>query len=94
MGLNFLSIISVDKKCWSKDFFFGDWEEFDEPDPEIDKPDEPLQYLSDLIGQQQARLIGNFWSQSGKPFNKFYKMKKNNSSEELFSNTLFTDELQ
>ena len=34
-------------------------EKFDEPDPEIDKPDEPLQYLSDSIGQQQARLIGN-----------------------------------
>ena len=59
MGLNFLSIISVDKKCWSKDFFLGDWEEFDEPDPEIDRPDEPLQYLSDSIGQQQTRLIGN-----------------------------------
>ena len=43
------------------------WEEYDEPDPEID---EPLRYLSDLIGQQQARLIGNFCSQSGKPFTK------------------------
>ena len=42
-----------------EDIFLGDWEEFDEPDPEIDKPDEPLQYLSDSIGQQQARLIGN-----------------------------------
>lgn len=34
-------------------------EKFDEPDAEIDRPDEPLQYLSDLIGQKQARLIGN-----------------------------------
>ena len=31
-------------------------EEFDESDPEID---EPLEYLSDSIWQQQARLIGN-----------------------------------
>ena len=42
-----------------EDIFLGDWEEFDEPDPEIDRPDEPLQYLSDSIGQQQTRLIGN-----------------------------------
>ena len=35
------------------------WEEFDEPDPKIDEPDEPLEYLSDSIVQQQARLIGN-----------------------------------
>ena len=35
------------------------WKEFDEPDPEIDEPDEPLEYLSDSILQQQARLIGN-----------------------------------
>ena len=42
-----------------EDIFLGDWEEFDEPDPEVYKPDEPLQYLSDLIGQKQARLIGN-----------------------------------
>ena len=33
------------------------WEEFDEPDPEIDEPDEPLPYLFDSIEQQQARLI-------------------------------------
>ena len=44
------------------------WEEFDEPDPKIDEPDEPLEYLSDSIVQQQARLIGNFCSQSDKPF--------------------------
>ena len=30
------------------------WKEFDEPDPEIDEPDEPLEYLSDSIGQQQG----------------------------------------
>ena len=35
------------------------WEELDEPDPEIDEPDEPLEYLFDSIGPQQARLIGN-----------------------------------
>ena len=35
------------------------WVEFDAPYAEIYKPDEPLQYLSDLIGQKQARLIGN-----------------------------------
>ena len=67
------------------------WEEFDEPDPEID---ELLQYLSELIGQQQARLIGNFCSQSGKPFTKRIQHEKINSSKELFSNTLFTDDIQ
>ena len=35
------------------------WEEFDVPDAEIYKPDEPLEYFSDSIGQQQAQLIGN-----------------------------------
>ena len=42
-----------------EDIFLGDWEEFDEPDPEIDRPDEILQYFSNSIGQQQSRLIGN-----------------------------------
>lgn len=35
------------------------WEVLDEPDPEIDESDKPLEYIFDSIGQQQARLIGN-----------------------------------
>jgi hypothetical protein len=35
------------------------WEELDDPDPEFDEPDKPLEYTFDSIGSQQARLIGN-----------------------------------
>jgi hypothetical protein len=46
-------------KCVYPTTAIVNWEELDEPDPEIDEPDKPLEYTFDSIGQQQARLIGN-----------------------------------
>ena len=46
-------------KCVYPTIAIVNWEELDEPDPKIDEPDEPLEYIFDSIGQQQARLIGN-----------------------------------
>jgi hypothetical protein len=46
-------------KCIYPTTAIVNWEELDDPDPEIDEPDKPLEYTFDSIGQQQARLIGN-----------------------------------
>ena len=46
-------------KCVYPTTAIVNWEELDDPDPEIDEPDKPLEYTFDSIGQKQARLIGN-----------------------------------
>ena len=46
-------------KCVYPTTAIVNWEELNDPDPEIDEPDKPLEYTFDSIGQQQARLIGN-----------------------------------